>query len=73
MTRHTIMHWAIWKAAQRAIPATECERCHRTGIRLFRHHPDYGRPLEVEILCEKCHAQAEREKREQISFAQNRG
>lgn len=63
MTRHTVMHWAIWKAAQRAISVTECERCHKQGVRLFRHHNDYGKPLDAEVLCGKCHAAAEKEKR----------
>ena len=70
MTRHTVMHWAIWKAAQRAIPVTECERCHKQGIRLFRHHEDYSKPLEVEVLCGKCHAAAEKEKRKAMQNEQ---
>lgn len=52
---------AIWKRANRAIRnLTHCEDCGATGTRLERHHPDYTKPEEVQILCKKCHMKAEK-------------
>jgi predicted nucleic acid-binding Zn ribbon protein len=52
--------WAVRKAAQRAVPLTE-ETCSRCGSRdrLQRHHPDYSKPTEVQILCQACHVKAD--------------
>ena len=49
----------IRKAAQKAFTALDaCEAC---GLKegLSRHHPDYSRPLLVEILCRSCHVKAD--------------
>ena len=43
------------KAAQRAISASSCEQCGAIE-KLQRHHPDLSKPLEVEVLCQPCHA-----------------
>ena len=48
------MKTGIWKAAQRAISATACEDCGSTR-RLERHHHDYSKPLDVRVLCHRCH------------------
>lgn len=47
----------IRKQAQRAVP-TSGERCCKCGCQsgLTRHHSDYSKPLEVEIMCRSCHA-----------------
>jgi hypothetical protein len=47
--------WAVYKAAQRGVAMQRCERCGATE-HLQRHHADYGRPLEVVVLCQTCHA-----------------
>ena len=50
--------------AQRAYPKAtlkRCERCNKKHPRLHRHHSDYTKPLEVEILCPTCHAIADQE------------
>ena len=50
------------KQAQRAIPTGEsCQRCGEKTKRLERHHADYEKPLDVEILCPVCHAKADQE------------
>jgi hypothetical protein len=36
------------------IPVFKCEVCGATE-KLQRHHPDYSKPLEVQILCAHCH------------------
>lgn len=46
------------KRAQRAIKLTKCQRCNK-GVKTQRHHEDYNKPLEVEILCQKCHTKEE--------------
>lgn len=47
---------AVRKRAQRAVDLTglRCQRCGATD-RLHRHHHDYSKPLEVEIVCATCH------------------
>jgi hypothetical protein len=46
---------AVRKRAQRAVPAmTICDDCGAVD-NLQRHHPDYLRPEEVIILCQRCH------------------
>lgn len=41
----------------RLIPAMACQRCGHDFSEYGReaHHPDYGRPLDVEWLCRRCH------------------
>lgn len=40
----------------RIVPLGEkCEDCGMTTKQLHRHHPDYSKPLDVVILCIKCH------------------
>lgn len=48
--------------AKKHVPADgrTCERCGCRGP-LERHHPDYSRPLFVELLCRPCHTQADKE------------
>ena len=38
----------------RVIAMKECEKCGSVE-RLHRHHPDYSKPLVVQILCYDCH------------------
>src|SRR5215213_3696754 len=46
---------AIRKRAQRAHPTlTQCELCGSTQ-RLHRHHPDYSKPEEIQVVCIHCH------------------
>ena len=41
--------------ARRHIPVSgACELCSSTE-HLLRHHPDYNRPLDVQIICKSCH------------------
>jgi hypothetical protein len=47
--------------AARRIPLPEtCGRCGESG-RIYRHHPDYAKPLVVQFLCARCHARTHRE------------
>jgi hypothetical protein len=50
----TISKWAARKRAQKAVRAVMCQDCGATE-NLERHHPDYQRPLDVLILCVRCH------------------
>lgn len=43
------------RMAQRKIPATKCARCGRRDVKLERHHHDYSKPMDVIVLCCKCH------------------
>lgn len=36
------------------VKITECSNCHFKK-NLHRHHPDYTKPLEIVVLCDKCH------------------
>lgn len=47
--------WAVYKQAQRGITVQRCARCGATE-HLQRHHERYDRPLDVEVLCQACHA-----------------
>jgi|SRR3990167_8606992 len=49
--------WAARRAAQRAISVVVCFRC-GAKQRLQRHHEDLAKPLEVIVLCQKCHVSA---------------
>ena len=54
----------IHRKAQKAYPKATLEKCSRCGTkakRLERHHADYSKPLEVEILCTTCHRVADQE------------
>jgi hypothetical protein len=42
-------------AARRAVPLGPCEVCGSTK-NVVRHHDDYGKPLDVRLLCRRCHA-----------------
>jgi ribosomal protein S27AE len=35
----------------------KCQKCGSKKSKIQAHHPDYTKPLEVEWLCTKCHAQ----------------
>jgi hypothetical protein len=49
-------------AARRRIPAPKtCGRCGESGQRIYRHHPDYAKPLVVQFLCPRCHWLTHRE------------
>jgi len=52
--------WRIRKAAQRAVSLAgkQCSECNGTH-RLQRHHPDYSKPSEIVILCQRCHVAAD--------------
>ena len=45
------------KAAFKKIPIPKGQLCQRCNKKLAteRHHKDYSKPLEVELLCTKCH------------------
>lgn len=42
-------------AAGRMVRPSVCSECGTSG-RIDAHHPDYGKPLDVEWLCKRCHA-----------------
>ena len=47
--------WSYRKAAQRAFPKmAECQNCGGKN-RLQRHHPDKKKPIDIMILCQRCH------------------
>ena len=55
---------AVHMRAQRAYPKATLKQCNRCGVtkaKFHRHHADHSKPLEVEILCPKCHAKADQE------------
>jgi len=47
---------AIHKRAQRAVSINglSCQICSSTE-NLHRHHHDYSKPIDVQIICQKCH------------------
>lgn len=50
-----------WATVTRALKkgvikkAKECYHCGPTRRRLFAHHHDYTKPLDVDWLCQRCH------------------
>lgn len=46
---------ARWKAEYYIPLGNKCEKCGSIE-NLERHHPDYGKPLEIMTLCRKCHS-----------------
>lgn len=59
MTLAKISKDASRKRAQRFIKASHCEKCGVTGVKLERHHHDHQKPLDVEVLCSRCHTVAD--------------
>jgi hypothetical protein len=51
---HVLLH--IAKVNGTVVPSDACSRCGTSGGIIVGHHPDYGKPLEVEWLCPKCHS-----------------
>ncbi len=57
--------WYTKKAAQKKAAEAEkngdlsrpakCEKCNKANRKLYRHHEDYSRPLNVTWLCRSCH------------------
>ena len=39
---------------------TVLRECPCRNVAKIRHHPDYSKPLEIELLCRKCHRYAHR-------------
>lgn len=56
---------AVWRALRSGslVKPDRCARCgeHLTANRIQGHHADYARPLDVEWLCQSCHALRHRE------------
>jgi hypothetical protein len=50
----TFLQYKAQYLAQQYIKVDKCEVCGST-VNLHRHHPDYMKPLEVQILCAHCH------------------
>lgn len=54
-------HYVAYREVQQAIKTgrlergQQCEICGRDDVAIHAHHEDYGKPLEVEWLCEHCH------------------
>jgi hypothetical protein len=49
-------------AARLLTRPSQCSACHSTGT-IEGHHDDYSKPLEVQWLCKRCHANADRARR----------
>lgn len=48
-----------------------CSACPRVGVRIFAHHHDYAKPLDVAWLCGSCHLKlhgAERREAERVRY-----
>ena len=50
-----IKHDIRWNSRKKVIiyPGTLCKYCSNPAIE--RHHPDYNKPDEIELLCKLCH------------------
>lgn len=47
------------KASGKLVPPQNCEACDRRLRRLYMHHADYSKPLDVMWMCARCHGKAE--------------
>ena len=48
MVKNAIRDWKL-------IKWIKCEKCWISNVKLHCHHNDYSKPLEIEVLCIKCH------------------
>lgn len=53
-----VCKWTARKKAQKHIPALVCQECGATE-NLERHHHDYSKALDVQVLCPPCHVKAD--------------
>lgn len=57
MNKKLTAHYLANRYPKRLIILFTCEH----DGKKYKHHPDYNKPFEVEILCSKCHGQRPRE------------
>lgn len=62
---HRRWAWNIYNRALRSgslVKPEQCSECERSApeYKIVGHHTDYTKPLEVEWVCERCHARAHR-------------
>ena len=59
--KHNTRHATLYAVkTNKIIRPTVCSKCNSTN-KIYSHHEDYSKPLEVIWLCSKCHGERHRE------------
>lgn len=59
MAKMNNIHYLLHRHPEKVIVLRECECDHP---KKQKHHPDYSKPFEVELLCPKCHGKCKQSK-----------